>query len=125
MSPKGIAKHSEGKWSCVAWARRMVRSPSFKSAPVSTLEAWPVDTGTSPLRYQSSFRLIWPSSGSFGKACLVRAHLLLVVVERFRRGAKSSRAQAAAQGLALELEECIGSTAHCNPSLAKWQGYRI
>ena len=29
MSPKGIAKHGERKWSGVA-ARRMVRSPSFQ-----------------------------------------------------------------------------------------------
>jgi hypothetical protein len=53
---------------------------------------------------RSSFRLIWPSSGSSGKTCLVRAHLLPVVVERFRRGAKRRGAQAAAQGLALNCQ---------------------
>ncbi len=36
---------------------------------------------------RSSFRLIWPSNGSFGETCLVRVHLLPVVVEGFRRGA--------------------------------------
>jgi hypothetical protein len=49
----------------------------------------------SPPRYPSSFRSIWPSSGAFGKTSLVRAHLLPIVVERFRRGAKRRGAQAA------------------------------
>ena len=53
---------------------------------------------------RSSFRLIWPSSGSSGKACLVRAHFLPVVVERFRRAAKRRGAQTATQGLALECQ---------------------
>jgi len=58
----------------------------------------------SPPRYPSSFRSIWPSSGTFGKTCLVRAHLLPVVVERFRRGAKRRGAQAATQGPGLECQ---------------------
>ncbi len=51
-------------------------------------------------RYRTLFWLIWPSRSSIGKACLVRAHFLPVVVERFRRGAKRRGAQAATQGLA-------------------------
>ena len=64
-------------------------------------------TSTSPppiTSARSSFRLIWPSSGSSGKTCLVRAHLLPVVVERFRRGAKRRGAQAATQGPGLECQ---------------------
>src|SRR6516165_11271756 len=58
----------------------------------------------SPLGYPSSFRSIWPSSGTFGKTCLVRAHLWSVVVERFRRDAERRGAQAATQGLGLECQ---------------------
>ena len=64
-------------------------------------------TGTSPPPITSarfSFRLTWQSSGSSGKTCLVRAHLLPVVVERFRRGVKRRGTQVATQGLALECQ---------------------
>lgn len=55
-------------------------------------------------RYRTLFWLIWPSRSSIGKACLVRAHFLPVVVERFRRGAKRRGAQAATQGPGLECQ---------------------